>query len=96
MRRGRKTAAFLFRGICVIFSLLLLIMSLLQHVALTRCRDNIASLQQELAAEADRKAQLQIRLEMSLPLETLEANAIQNLGMQHPTQEQIITLEIAG
>ncbi|MBQ9685501.1 MAG: hypothetical protein IJV41_02990 [Oscillospiraceae bacterium] len=96
MKKRGTVAARLFRAVCLSFSALLLVMSLLQHVRLTGCEAEIERLQLALSEERDRQAQLEIRISMLLPLSELEAYAVQVLGMQHPTQSQITWLDKVG
>ena len=85
--RGRGETRF--GVLCVGFSALLLLLSLLGAVRLTRLNDEAAALERELLALEEENAYTRAVCESSISLEELEQRAIRELGMQHRRGEQM-------
>ena len=96
MKRSERLAALLFRAVCLGFSALMLVLSLFWHIRLVRCEARLAVLNAAVAAAENERVLLETELAAQVSLEALERYAVQTLGMQHPTQGQIIRIEPAG
>ncbi len=89
MKERIRIADALFRAICLGFSTLLLVLSLLTAVRMTAVSDRAAELKTEIAALKTENEILLARCESSLSLETLEKYALEELGLQPCRSEQI-------
>ena len=96
MRNGEKLSERLFRLVCLSFSALLLVLGLFRQIRLVRLEEEIDRLESALRAARDEGKHLTILLESSPTLAELEETALTKLGMQHPTQGQIIEIEYLG
>ena len=96
MTKASQRASLLFRVICLGFSAVLLVLTLLAQVRLVRLQGSIAALEDAIAEAEDTGTVLRIRMIARLNLDELERIAVQELGMQHPEPGQIIVLETAG
>ena len=90
----KKCSDILFRAVCLSFSTLLLVLSLLADVRMTRINDRAAALKTEIAALKTETEILLARCESSVSMETLERYALQELGMQPCRSEQIVYIEL--
>ena len=82
--------------VCPSFSGLLLVLTLFWQIRLALTQARIEALEAAIAAAQDEGAQLTIREERLSTLEMLERVAVQELGLQHPAEGQIIILEPVG
>lgn len=86
----------LFRLVCLGFSGLLLVLTLFWQIRLARTQARIEALETAIAAAQDESARLTIREESFVTLETLERVALQELGLRHPAEGQIVVLDKLG
>lgn len=91
----RGLSAALFKGICLGFSALLLVMSLLGYVRLTALGQEAAELEQRIACLREENSRLALELECSVSLPELERYALEELGMQTPSPGQIFHIDIS-
>ena len=94
MSMGKRNAELFFNAVAVLFSALLLVMSLLCAVETAEVNDQAAALEKENERLKTENQILQTRLDNSLSLEELEIYALEELGMQRPAPGQIRTIEI--
>ena len=86
-----KEPAFL--AICLCFSALLLIGSLLYGVRLAEVNDRAAACMESAERLRDENRRLRVQCACSLSLEEIERYAEEELGMQHLSGEQIVVVE---
>ena len=96
MKRSARLSMLLFRGICLGFSLLLLVLTLLGQIRLVSAEGRIETLERQLNEAENTNTILNTKLAAALSLEALERFAVQELGMQHPEPGQIVVLEPVG
>ncbi len=96
MRRRGKLAPLLFRAVCLGFSALLLVLTLLTQTRVVRTQSRIEALETAIEQAENEKTRLKIRRAEALSLAELERRAVQELGMQHPEPGQIITIPYLG
>ena len=96
MTKASQRASLLFRVICLGFSAVLLVLTLLVQVRLVRLQGSISALESAIAEAENTRTVLMIKMNARLNLDELERIAVQKLGMQHPEPGQITVLEIAG
>ncbi len=96
MKRQKEPSERLFRIVCLSFSALLLVLSLFGQIRLVRLQGEIEDLEAAIRAAQDEGKHLAIQLESSPTLEELEETAVARLGMQHPTQGQLIEIDYLG
>ena len=89
----KRTAALAFRMICLLFSALLAVSTLLTGIDLTAESERLSALRQEQRALEKENERLRAEAACGMSLEELEDYAIQVLGMQHREPSQIITVE---
>lgn len=94
MSMGKRNTELFFNAVAVLFSALLLVMSLLCAVETAEVNDQAAALEKENERLKTENQILQTRLDNSLSLEELEIYALEELGMQRPAPGQIRTIEI--
>ena len=94
MSMGKRNTELFFNAVAVLFSALLLVMSLLCAVETAEVNDQAAALEKENERLKTENQILQTRLDNSLSLEGLETYALEELGMQRPAPGQIRTIEI--
>ena len=94
MRKNHSLADKLFRAVCLSFSALLLLLSLLCNIGIMWTEARIAELCQGIDT-AKRDAEiLSVRIENRIGLSELEERAAQQLGMHRPGTEQIFFLPL--
>jgi len=93
MTRIKKINAALFRGVCLGFSLILLILTLLLSVKLTVIQDLNSDMEKNLSEQLKHNCVLRSRYENGLSLEVIERYAVEQLGMQSLRPGQIIYLK---
>ena len=86
----------MFKDVCIVFSLLLLVLCLFWRVRLAQTEERIAALEDAIEKAENEGRVLTARYESSMSLEELDAYARQVLGMQPPGPEQIIYTELPG
>lgn len=91
----KQTANVLFRAVCLCFSAALLVLSLLSAIDLAAVNDRAARLEKEIETLETENDILLARCENSLSLEEVERRAIEELGMQHCTPNQIVYIELS-
>ena len=89
MRKSRSVSNFLFRTVCIIFSVLLLVLTLLARVELMRLDKEIEELYELIEREETESRILTVKLENRISLSELEDYAAQILGMHRPTAQQL-------
>ena len=92
----KRTANILFRLICLLFSALLAILTLLSGIDLTAESEQVAQKRQELRALQEENGMLTARAARGLSLAELEEYAIRELGMQHCEPDQIYRIRMEG
>ena len=92
----KRASALAFRLICLGFSALLLVLTLLTHIQLVRTQNSITQLEKQIARAENERITLQIQTASAMSLQELERRAIQELGMRHPEPGQIIETEYLG
>ena len=80
----------LFRAICLCFSVLLLVLSLLWDIRLAALNDLAAGKKRETAELRLENERLRARCEERLSLAEIERYATQELGMQYLSADQIV------
>ena len=88
-----KRSENLFRAVCLCFSALLLVLSLLCGIRLAAVNDLAAGRKRETERLLAENARLRARCESSLSLEEIERYAVEELGMQRLSGEQMIRVE---
>ena len=91
---GSRLSRMLFRIICIGFSLLLLVGTLMGSIELAAMNEELTALEQELSELKNDKRILQARYESSLSLEELERYAKEELGMQTLKPSQIFYIDL--
>lgn len=91
---GSRLGRILFRIICIGFSLLLLVGTLMGSIELAAMNEELTALEQELSELKNDKRILQARYESSLSLEELERYAKEELGMQTLKPSQIFYIDL--
>lgn len=88
-----KRTEHLFQAVCLGFSALLLVLSLLLDARLAALNDAAAEREREAGRLLAENARLRARCESSLSLEEIERYAREELGMQPLCGEQMIPVE---
>ena len=91
---GSRLSRILFRIMCIGFSLLLLVGTLMGSIELAAMNEELTALEQELSELKNDKRILQARYESSLSLEELERYAKEELGMQTLKPSQIFYIDL--
>lgn len=91
---GSRLSRILFRIICIGFSQLLLVGTLMGSIELAAMNEELTALEQELSELKNDKRILQARYESSLSLEELERYAKEELGMQTLKPSQIFYIDL--
>ena len=89
MSSGGRTSDRAFKLVCIGFSLLMLLSSLICRVGIFNSEARISALEKDINHAENEKRLLTARLESRLSLAELEKIATETIGMQHPQQEQI-------
>ncbi len=84
-----RTSELLFNTVAAVFSVVLLVLSLLCSVELASVNDRAAELEKETENLKTENQILLIQCENSISLEELESYAVNVLGMQRPAPGQI-------
>ena len=92
----KQTSNTVFRLICLLFSALLAVLTLLCGIDQTTRSDRITAKSAELAALREENGRLRAEAACAVDLEELEDYARQTLGMQRCEPGQIIWLEPEG
>ena len=92
----KRVSELAFRLLCLGFSALLLVLTLLIHIQLVRTQSCIAELGTQIARAENERITLQIQTISAMSLPELERRATQELGMRHPEPGQIIETEYLG
>ncbi len=96
MSRRKSDAALAFRLICLLFSAVLAVATLLTGIDLTAAGDRISARQAELKALEEENESLRTQAACEISLEELEDYAVRVLGMQHCEASQIIMIQTEG
>lgn len=80
--------------VAALFSAVLLVLSLLCAIDLAAVNDKAAELEKETGRLKTENQVLLAQIENSISLEELECIALEKLGMQRPTPEQIKFIDI--
>ena len=91
----KKLSTLFFRIICVGFSLFLLFLCLFADIRLSQTEKEIGLLTEQIAAAEEEQNILKVRLGCSMSLSELDAYAVNILGMQHPSPEQITYIRLS-
>lgn len=91
--RTKETVNALFRAVCLLFSALLLILSLLSGIDLTAANDDAARVKFRIEALEEENRQLRSRIDAATSLEEIERRARKELSMQPAGPGQIVVLE---
>ena len=92
----KSTANLFFRLICLLFSAVLAVATLLTGIDLTAESDRISARRTELKALQEENETLRAESACALSLEELEDYALRVLGMQRCEPGQIVTIDIEG
>ena len=92
----KTTANLMFRMICLLFSAVLAVATLLTGIDLTAGSDRISESRKELAALEEENERLRAEAACAMSLEELEDYAVRVLGMQRCEPGQIIYIEPEG
>ncbi len=92
----KTTANLMFRMICLLFSAVLAVATLLTGIDLTAGSDRISESRKELAALEEENERLRAEAACAMSLEELEDYAVRVLGMQRCEPGQIVTIDIEG
>lgn len=92
----RQTANLMFRLICLLFSAVLAVATLLTGIDLTAESDRITARRAELKALEEENEGLRAEAACAVSLEELEDYALHVLGMQPCESRQIVILDIGG
>lgn len=84
-----RTSDRAFKIVCICFSLLMLLSSLICRVCIFNCEARIAALEKNISYAENEKRLLTAKLESRIGLAELEKIATETFGMQHPQAEQI-------
>ena len=90
--RTKETVNVLFRAVCLLFSALLLILSLLSGIDLTAANDEAARLKIRIEECEEENRQIRSKINAATSLEEIERRARQELMMQPPGPGQIVVL----
>lgn len=94
MRSMKKTSEILFRAVGLLFSAVLIILSLLCSIRLAAVNDTAAGLERQAEQLKTQNEILRAEYENSLSLEEIERYATDVLGMQRCSPGQIFYLEL--
>ena len=86
----KKLSGTLFILICLCFSAVLLVLSMVGSAELAAVSERVGTLEKEISALAEENRILTAEAENRLGLETIETLASERLGMRRPSPEQII------
>ena len=92
----RQTANLMFRLICLLFSAILAVATLLTGIDLTAESDRITARRAELKALEEENEGLRVEAACAVSLEELEDYALHVLGMQPCESRQIQIIDIGG
>ena len=92
----RQTANLMFRLICLLFSAVLAVATLLTGIDLTAESDRITARRAELKALEEENEGLRVEAACAVSLEELEDYALHVLGMQPCESRQIEIIDIGG
>ena len=92
----RQTANLMFRLICLLFSAVLAVATLLTGIDMTAESDRITARRAELAALEEENERLRAEAACAVSLEELEDYALHVLGMQPCESRQIEVIDIGG
>ena len=92
----RQTANLMFRLICLLFSAVLAVATLLTGIDLTAESDRITARRAELKALEEENEGLRAEAACAVSLEELEDYALHVLGMQPCESRQIEVIDIGG
>ncbi len=92
----RQTANLMFRLICLLFSAVLAVATLLTGIDLTAESDRITARRAELKALEEENEGLRVEAACAVSLEELEDYALHVLGMQPCESRQIQIIDIGG
>ena len=91
--RTKETVNVLFRAVCLLFSALLLILSLLSDIDLTAANEEAARLKTSIEKYEEENRQLRSKINTATSLEEIERRARQELMMQPAGPGQIVVLD---
>ncbi len=91
---SKRTANVFFRLICLLFSALLALLTILTGVDLTAESERLGEARTELRALEKENERLRAETACALSLDELEDYALRVLGMQHCESEQIMIIEM--
>ena len=91
---SKRTANLVFRLVCLLFSALLALLTILTGVDLTAESERLGAARTELRALEKENERLRAEAACALSLEELEDYALRELGMQHCESGQIIVIEM--
>lgn len=89
----KKINGAFFKGVCLAFSALLLVMTLLGSVELARMSQDTMELEKAVEKAREKNEALSLKIETGLSLQEIERYALEELGMQTPTEEQIFYID---
>ena len=92
----KYTSNILFRLVCLLFSALLAVLTLLTGIDLTAGSDRISALRAEQRELEEENQRLRAEAACGMSLEELEDYAVRVLGMQRCESGQIITIDLGN
>ena len=92
----KYTSNILFRLVCLLFSALLAVLTLLTGIDLTAGSDRISALRDEQRELEEENQRLRAEAACGMSLEELEDYAVRVLGMQRCGSGQIMTIELGN
>ncbi len=78
-----------FKTACIVFSITMLIMSLIYRVQIMNAEQQISALEKNIKLASTEAELLYVRLENRISLSEIEQRAINELGMRRPLAEQM-------
>lgn len=93
---NREVSGTLFKAVGLIFSAVMLVLSLLTSIAITARNDSVQSLEKQVREFETENEILLAQCENSMSIEEIELYATQVLGMQHLRPEQMVYIEIGN
>ena len=96
MMKGASVSNLLFRAVCIFFSVVLMVMTLLSHAKLMETESICTELEDQIAISEKEKEILQVQIENRISLYELEKIAVNQLGMHRPSTDQLYFGMIPG
>lgn len=89
MRHRYSVSKLLFRAVCIFFSALMLMLTLIYNAKLMAAESRCMELEKQIAFAEHERDILKVRIENRISLYELENIAVNQLGMHRPSAEQL-------